>query len=171
MESIIKEYTRNTFYKDFNKWQMSLDTQYYLTIAYFSAQLSYNLNKYGEKKKNKKEDYYYKENKVIYRGITTALYNILPYKRAEKKIIIFPSFTSTSFDEKEGRKWLIVKEGVCVALPPRCVYALLRGARRLWRLPSAAKKQSIQSSCRKRVRRRRSTRRRSCATSSRRRRG
>ena len=105
MESIIKEYTRNTFYKDFNKWQMSLDTQYYLTIAYFSAQLSYNLNKYGEKKKNKKEDYYYKENKVIYRGITTALYNILPYKRAEKKIIIFPSFTSTSFDEKEGRKW------------------------------------------------------------------
>ena len=97
MKLIIREYTEETFYGDFNKWQMSLNVKYYLTTAYFLSRLIYSLNQYGSQ-------YYYKKG-IVYRGITTKLYNILPYKRALKRVIFFPALTSTSIEEKIGRRW------------------------------------------------------------------
>jgi hypothetical protein len=97
MKLIIREYTEETFYGDFNKWQMSLNVKYYLTTAYFLSRLIYSLNQYGSQ-------HYYKKG-IVYRGITTKLYNILPYKRALKRVIFFPALTSTSIEEKIGRRW------------------------------------------------------------------
>ena len=107
MNLIIKEYTKEAFFKDLNAWQLSLDAKYYISIAYFTARLIYCLNKYGnEKIKNTNKIHYLNNNgQIIYRGIVTPLRNILPYKRAVNKIIVFPAFTSTSKSEKEGYKW------------------------------------------------------------------
>ena len=104
MKLIIEEYTKETFYKDLNSWQSSLDAKYYLSIAYFTARLNYCLNKYGnEKFKDKNEIHYLNNNnKIIYRGMVTPLKNILPYKRALNKVIVFPAFTSTSQKKEIG---------------------------------------------------------------------
>ena len=67
IHSIIKEYTNNSFHSDFSKC-------------------------YGKKAKT-----YFNDNKSItYRGMKLPLINILPYKRAENKVILFSAFTSTS---------------------------------------------------------------------------
>ena len=92
IHSIIKEYTNNSFHSDFSKWLMSLEVKYYYTMAYFTARLIYSLNDYGKKAKT-----YFNDNKSItYRGMKLPLINILPYKRAENKVILFSAFTSTS---------------------------------------------------------------------------
>ena len=62
---IIKEYTKNTFYGDLNKWLMNKKLNDYEPIAYFTARLMYSLNKYA--KKNHK---YCDENrKELHRGV------------------------------------------------------------------------------------------------------
>ena len=94
MKLIIKEYTKDTMFKDFNRWMMLLDEKYYLHFAYFSARLMYSLDNYG-----KEDNKYYNENNTVYRGITLPFIGILRYKIAEHKIIIFPAFTSTSIDK------------------------------------------------------------------------
>ena len=101
---IIKEYTKNTFYGDFNRWQLSLDAKYYISFAYFASRLIFCLNEYGKainEKTNKNN--YFDINQKIFRGMVSPLKNILPYKRAEKKVIVFPSFTSTSLKIEVGQ--------------------------------------------------------------------
>ena len=103
---IIKEYTRNTFYKDFNAWQMSLNEKYYFPNAYFVSRLIYCLNQYGNEKHKKKEGVHYVNSDTqLYRGVILPFIDILPYKRAEKKVIIFPAFTSTSLDINQANKF------------------------------------------------------------------
>ena len=92
IDSIIKEYTKNSFHSDINKWLMSLEVKYYYTIAYFTARLIYSLNNYGAKANT----YFNEDEKDIYRGMKLPLINILPYKRAVNKVILFSSFSSTS---------------------------------------------------------------------------
>ena len=46
---IIKEYTKNTIYRDLNKWLMNSNKNFYESIAYFTARLMYSLNSYAEK--------------------------------------------------------------------------------------------------------------------------
>ena len=92
---IIKEYTKNTFYGDLNKWLMNSKLNYYEPIAYFTSRLMYSLNSYATKY-NK----YYQEENILYRGIKLPYTCLLPYERAKGKIIILTSFTSTSEDEK-----------------------------------------------------------------------
>ena len=96
MKLIIKEYTKDDFFGDMNKWLLSLDRKYYVTIAYFTARLSYCLNQYGKVSKK----YLNKNNKIIFRGAQFPLLSILPYKRAEHKVIVFSSFTSTSIEKE-----------------------------------------------------------------------
>ena len=56
-EMIIKEYTRNTFYGDLNRWLMKGKMKDYAPVAYFTSRLMYSLNTYAEKKgKYCKED-------------------------------------------------------------------------------------------------------------------
>ena len=64
---IIKEYTKETYYKDLNRWLMSLEKKYYLVISYFAARLMYYLNKYAEK-----ENKYFLKKDRLYRGITCS---------------------------------------------------------------------------------------------------
>ena len=98
---IIKEYTRNTFYGDLNKWLMNSKMNYYAPIAYFTARLMFSLNSYAIK-----NNMFCKENKkILYRGIKMPFTCLLPYIRANGKIIILSSFTSTSEDEKFAKNW------------------------------------------------------------------
>jgi len=95
---IIREYTNNSFYGDLNKWIMNSKFNSYDTIAYFTARLMYSLNTYG-----KTNEMYYNEPKEVLRGIKIPYSSLLPYKRAEGKIILLSSFTSTSQNQKSAR--------------------------------------------------------------------
>ena len=97
---IIKEYTKNTFYGDINKWIMN-KMYFYEPVAYFTARLMYALNSYAEKNKM----YFNKNKERIYRGIKVPYTSLLPYERAKNKIILLSSFTSTSEKEKVAKKW------------------------------------------------------------------
>ena len=79
---------------------MSLRTKYYCTTAYFASRLIYCLNQYGKKDKK-----YFNENTTVYRGTTLPYISLLPYMRAENKIILFSSFTSTSIDINQCYKF------------------------------------------------------------------
>ena len=97
---IIKEYTKNTFYGDLNKWLMNSKMNFYEPIAYFTSRLMYSLNKYATT--NGK---YLIEKKELHRGVKLAYSNLLPYERAKGKIILLSAFTSTSEDEALAKKW------------------------------------------------------------------
>ena len=98
---IIKEYTKNTFYGDLNRWLMNFKMNNYEPIAYFTARLMNSLNKYA--KKNNK---YCNENKKeLHRGVKMTYSDLLPYERAKGKIILLSAFTSTSQDESLAKKW------------------------------------------------------------------
>ena len=106
IELIIKEYTKNTCYKDFNAWQMSLNEKYFFPNAYFVSRLIYCLNQYGnEKSKNKDRINYINKNEKIYRGTTLTFIDLINYKRAEKKVIMFPSFSSASLSDKQADRF------------------------------------------------------------------
>ena len=91
LNDTITEYTKNTIYKDLNKWLLKIKN-IYESIAYFTARLMYNLNTYAQKKKM----FYNDNNKIIYRGIKMPYSCLLPYERARGKIIILTAFTSTT---------------------------------------------------------------------------
>ena len=97
---IIKEYTKNTFYGDLNKWLMNKMNDYE-PIAYFTARLMYSLNKYA--KKNHK--YCTEDKKEVHRGVKMTYSDLLPYVRAKGKIILLSGFTSTSQNEAFAKRW------------------------------------------------------------------
>jgi len=104
-EIIIKEYTKSTLYKDLNQWlndKMNFD----ISVAYFASRLMYSINNYGKDK----DKFYNQDNKIIFRGAKIPYSNILTYKRAKGKIILFPSFTSTSESQKLAENWAGRKE-------------------------------------------------------------
>ena len=93
---IVKEYTKNTFYGDLNKWLMKTNFDSYEVVAYFTARLMYSLNKFA----NKEGNYYDLDKTDLHRGMKLAYSNVLPYERAKGKIILLSAFTSTSEDHK-----------------------------------------------------------------------
>jgi serine/threonine protein kinase len=98
---IIREYTKNTFYGDLNKWLMNNKMNDYEPIAYFTARLMYSLNKYAQK--NKK--FCIENQKELHRGVKMTYSNLLPYERAKGKIILLSAFTSTSQKEELALSW------------------------------------------------------------------
>ena len=90
-EEIIKEYTNHTFYGDLNRWLREINIFSFDQVAYFTSRLMLSLNQYGEK-----ENKYYKDEKVVYRGMNLDYISLLNYERAKNKIIILTSFTSTT---------------------------------------------------------------------------
>ena len=112
-EITIKEYTKNTIYKDLNKWLLELKNNYE-TIAYFTGRLMYHLNVYALKKNM----FFNQNKKILYRGIKIPYSNLLPYERARGKIIVLSAFTSTSenkdkafyFAERKNSKDLYKKK-------------------------------------------------------------
>lgn len=104
---IIKGYTGNSFYEDFNKWLYRLDPSAIDQTGYFLSGLSYSLNLYGEEaNKNVNEEI------TLYRGLSLTYINILPYKNNIGNIITFPSFlsTTTNFSIAENFSYLNLKE-------------------------------------------------------------
>ena len=98
---IIKEYTKETFYGDLNKWLMNSKMNSYDTIAYFTSRLMYSLNTYGKENKM----YYNFDKKIVRRGIKIPFSCLLPYIRAVDKVILLSSFTSTSEKELTARNF------------------------------------------------------------------
>ena len=100
-ELIIKEYTRNTYYGDLNRWLMKGKMKYYEPVAYFTSRLMYSLNKYAME--NNK---FCKENKkVLHRGAKLYYSCLLPYERALGKRILLSAFTSSSENEDIANNW------------------------------------------------------------------
>ena len=92
---LINQYTKDTFYKDLNKWLMNSNNSninYYETIAYFTSRLMYSLNSYALKN----DKFFTKDGETLYRGVKLPYSNLLPYERAKGKIIVLTAFTSTS---------------------------------------------------------------------------
>ena len=98
---IIKEYTKNTFYGDLNKWLMNSKMNFYEPVAYFTARLMFSLNKFA--KKNKK--YCNEDKKELHRGIKIPYSDLIAYERAKGKIILLSAFTSTSKDKEEAESF------------------------------------------------------------------
>ena len=98
---IIKEYTKNTFYGDLNKWLMNTNFNSYEVVAYFTARLMYSLNKFA----NKEGNYYALDKTDLHRGMKLTYSNILPYERAKGKVILLSAFTSTSEEAKVAEKF------------------------------------------------------------------
>ena len=98
---IIKEYTKNTFYGDLNKWLMNSKMNFYEPIAYFTSRLMYSLNNYAQE-----NNLYFSQNdKILYRGIKLPYTVLLPYERAKGKVILLSAFTSTSEDKSFAENW------------------------------------------------------------------
>ena len=97
---LIKEYTKDTFYADLNKWLLSLNKNSYEYTAYFTGRFMYCLNSFASER-NK----YYKMNEIIQRGLKLPYSCLQLYERAIGKIIILSSFTSSTLDKKLAIEW------------------------------------------------------------------
>ena len=97
---IIKEYTKNTFHGDLNKWLMNTKMNFYEPIAYFTARLMYSLNNYASN-----YNMYCCEERSFHRGVQLTYCNLLPYERAKGKIILLSAFTSTTESELLAKNW------------------------------------------------------------------
>ena len=92
-EKIVQLYTNeNEYYPVFNKWLYQLDSMAYEKTSYFLSGIMYSLNLFGNEQKNQTCEM------KLYRGMRLDIINLLPYKNCEGKIIVFPSFTSTTYD-------------------------------------------------------------------------
>ena len=98
---IIKEYSKNTFYGDLNKWLMSSKMNLFEPVAYFTSRLMYSLNSYATKNNMFCEEL----GKKVYRGITMPYTSLLPYERVVGKKILLSAFTSTSENESVAKTW------------------------------------------------------------------
>ena len=92
---IIKEWTKNSYYKDLNKWLSNLNMHSFEAVAYFASRIMYSLNSYG-----KKENEYVNKNKeILYKGEAISYSNLLAYERAKGKIITFSTLFEASYDK------------------------------------------------------------------------
>ena len=100
--SIIKAYTSEeySFYKDFNSWLRDLDPLTYEKTGYFISDFILSLNKYAQLL-----DKGLKGEHKLYRGLVLKFSELLIYQQNKGNIITFPSFTSTSMDEKVAVKF------------------------------------------------------------------
>ena len=98
---IIKEYTKETYYGDLNKWLMNSKLNSYEVIAYFTSRLMYSLNSYGKKMGT----YYSYSQTELRRGMKLPYCCLLPYERAKNKVILLSAFTSTTEDPETARNF------------------------------------------------------------------
>ena len=90
-EYIIKGYTGNAYYRQFNSWLYSLNSLALEKTGYFLSGLIYSLNLFGEEKSTGVD-----KEIILYRGVALSYINILPYKVNVGNIITFPNFLSSS---------------------------------------------------------------------------
>ena len=90
---IIKGYTGQDYYKDFNRWLYEYDSLAYQKTSFFLSGLIYSLNLYG-----KQQNTYENKESILYRGMQLSYIDLLPYEKNLGNIISFPNFTSSSSD-------------------------------------------------------------------------
>ena len=95
---IIREWTKDSFDLDLNKWLSNLDIYYCEAVAYFTSRIMYSLNSYGIKE-NKFVDI---NKKILYGGEKMSYSHLLAYKREKGKIITFSSLFETFSDKRIG---------------------------------------------------------------------
>ena len=100
---IIKEYLKNTFYGDLNKWLLNINfnVNSFEVVGYFVARLMYSINNYAKKA----SQYYNSDRTDLYRGMKLSYSSLLSYERAKGKIIVFSCFTSTSEEYEIAEKF------------------------------------------------------------------
>ena len=95
---LIRDYTNETFFGNFNKWILNTKFNSYEMVAYFTARFMYIINKYANK-----EGTYYTSNKTeVRRGMKLLYSSLLPYERAKGKVILLSSFTPTTEEAKRA---------------------------------------------------------------------
>ena len=99
-KKIIKEYTNDSFYKQFNKWLYKTDSLAVRKIAFFISGLQLSLNIYGKKDK---KDFNCKSE--LYRGILLNYSDVIDYERNIGNIVTFPSFFSTTLDVEVAKSF------------------------------------------------------------------
>ena len=88
---IIKGYTGNDYYRDFNRWLYEYDSLAYEKTSFFLSGLIYSLNLYG-----KQQNTWENREVTLYRGMVLSYIDLLPYEKNLGNIISFPNFTSSS---------------------------------------------------------------------------
>ena len=88
---IIKGYTGNDYYRDFNRWLYEYDSLAYEKTSFFLSGLIYSLNLYG-----KQQNTWVNKEVTLYRGMQLGYIDLLPYEKNLGNIISFPNFTSAS---------------------------------------------------------------------------
>ena len=88
---IIKGYTGNDYYRDFNRWLYEYDSLAYEKTSFFLSGLIYSLNLYG-----KQQNTWENKEITLYRGMVLSYIDVLPYEKNLGNIISFPNFTSSS---------------------------------------------------------------------------
>ena len=91
----IKYYTGENLCYVFNKALRNFE-KYYVEMAHFIGPFYYGIFKYSLDNPRKQ----LKEKKILYRDITMDRLDLYSYQFCENDIICFPSFTSTTLDEK-----------------------------------------------------------------------
>ena len=91
----IKYYTGENLCYVFNKALRNFE-KYYVEMAHFIGPFYYGIFKYSLDNPKKQ----LKEKKILYRDITMDRLDLYSYQFCENDIICFPSFTSTTLDEK-----------------------------------------------------------------------
>ena len=95
---LIRDYTNETFFGDFNKWILNTKFNSYEMVAYFTARFMYIINKYA----NKEGTYYSSNETEVRRGMKLLYSSLLPYERAKGKVILLSSFTPTTEEAKRA---------------------------------------------------------------------
>ena len=90
---IIKGYTGNDYYRDFNRWLYEYDSLAYEKTSFFLSGLIYSLNLYG-----KQQNTWENKEITLYRGMRLSYIDVLPYEKNLGNIISFPNFTSSSIE-------------------------------------------------------------------------
>ena len=104
--SIIKEYTKESYYNYLNKNLKNPKDNSSDVFAYFASRLMYSLNNYAKNNKM----FFDKDKTIIWGGISIPYSSLLTYERAVNKIITFPEFTSIFESEKVANCFARAKE-------------------------------------------------------------
>ena len=95
---LIRDYTNETFFGNFNKWILNSKFNSYEMVTYFTARFMYILNKYANK-----EGTYYSLNEIeVHRGMKLSYTSLLPYERAKGRLILLTTFTPTTEEIKRA---------------------------------------------------------------------
>jgi len=94
-EKCIEYYTGEDLCYVFNRALRNFE-KFYIEMAYFIGPFYYGIYRYSLRYPEKQ----LKKEKILYRDITISRLDLYSYQFSENDIICFPSFTSTTYDEK-----------------------------------------------------------------------